>query len=48
MDGRVARLLDIWKRRNIQGLACEDREAAVKSSLRLIPAEATVGLSGSQ
>jgi len=47
MDKRIAALIENWRRRNIQGAYCADKQEAVNKILRLIPTAASIGLSGS-
>ena len=47
MDKRINDLIDIWKRRNVSGISCRDKDEAVKKILEIIPANASVGTSGS-
>jgi hypothetical protein len=46
-DKRINILLKNWQKRNIGGLACENKEEAVKKMLEIIPPSASIGLSGS-
>jgi hypothetical protein len=48
MDARVTGLIGNWRKRNIEGLYCVDKEAALDKMLELIPQGASVGFSGSQ
>ena len=48
MDKRINALIDNWRKRNISGLYCENKETAVSKILEIIPADASVGGSGSQ
>jgi hypothetical protein len=43
----AARLFEIWKKRNIKGVYCKNKEDALDTVLKLIPNSASVGISGS-
>ncbi|MDD2702432.1 MAG: lactate utilization protein [Candidatus Omnitrophica bacterium] len=45
---KVGELLNVWQKRNIQGLFVPDRTEAYKKLMELIPVSASVGISGSQ
>jgi hypothetical protein len=47
MDERINKLIDSWKKRNIQGLYCNNKEEAARKMLELIPQTASIGISGS-
>lgn len=47
MDKRINDLIDVWKKRNISGIFCQDKNEAVKKILEIIPSSASVGFSGS-
>lgn len=47
MDKRINDLIDVWKKRNISGIFCRDKNEAVKKILEIIPSSANVGFSGS-
>jgi hypothetical protein len=46
-DKRIATLLANWQKRNISGIACQDKEVAIEKVLEIIPFSASVGFSGS-
>jgi len=48
MDEKSALLIKSWQKRNIAGLYCENKDFAAKQLLELIPADASVGFSGSK
>ncbi len=45
---RCEGLIKIWEKRNIQGFYCADKQEAVEQALKLIPLQASIGISGSQ
>ena len=47
MDERINKLIDSWKKRNIQGFCCNNKEEAARKMLELIPQTASIGISGS-
>jgi len=47
VDKKIADLIECWNKRNIRGLYCSSREEAVNKILEIIPASASIGLSGS-
>jgi len=48
MDKRIGPLLENWKKRNIEGLYCPERNNAREKVVSMIPRNASVGISGSQ
>lgn len=48
MEEKIKRLIQNWNRRNIAGFFCPDKAAATDEILALVPARATIGISGSQ
>ncbi|MDD5347447.1 MAG: lactate utilization protein [Candidatus Omnitrophica bacterium] len=48
MQEKVGPLIRNWKKRNIEGIFCQDKDQAHRLILDLIPQEASVGFSGSQ
>jgi hypothetical protein len=48
MDPRIQKLLDNWKRRNINGIYCNSKDDAHKKILEFIPESSSIGFSGSQ
>jgi len=48
MDKKIERLFQNWQKRNIKGIYCASRAAALEKILELVPKNASVGLSGSQ
>lgn len=48
MDEKIATLIQSWKKRNIAGFSCQDKEEANEKIIELIPLDATIGISGSQ
>jgi len=47
MQREVVELINHWQRRNITGFYCENKDAAAKKLLEIIPATSTVGRAGS-
>lgn len=47
MDERINKLIDCWKKRNIRGLYCDNKEGAAAKMLELIPQTASIGICGS-
>ncbi|MDI6606391.1 MAG: lactate utilization protein [Candidatus Omnitrophota bacterium] len=47
MDKRIEPLIEHWRRRNISGFYCAHKEEAASLMMQMIPAQATVGISGS-
>ena len=47
MDKKIEALLEIWKKRNIEGFYCGDRTDGAAKILEMIPASASVGICGS-
>lgn len=47
MDKKIENLINSWQRRNILGFYCRDKDEAADKILSIIPASATVGISGS-
>ena len=48
MDPKIQVLLDNWKRRNINGIYCQNRDEAHNKILGVIPESSSIGFSGSQ
>jgi hypothetical protein len=48
MDERVEVLIANWKKRNISGLYCKNKDLAQSTAFQMIPKEASVGFSGSK
>jgi hypothetical protein len=48
MDERISALLRNWEKRNISGVFCPDKRAAIEQIQKLVPLQATIGISGSQ
>ena len=48
MDKRIQALISSWQKRNIEGILCADKSAAVKKILDMVPLSSSVGFSGSQ
>ncbi|HTZ10969.1 MAG TPA: lactate utilization protein [Candidatus Margulisiibacteriota bacterium] len=46
-DKRIDILFKNWQKRNIAGIACENKGEALKMALEVIPLSASIGLSGS-
>jgi hypothetical protein len=47
MDEKIDNLIRNWKKRNISGFYCPNKEQAADKILEMIPTEASVGFSGS-
>ena len=47
MDKRIEQLIHNWQKRNIAGFYCNNKEEATEKLLEMIPAAASVGISGS-
>ncbi|MFH0762948.1 MAG: lactate utilization protein [Candidatus Omnitrophota bacterium] len=47
MDKSIELLIDNWRRRNISGFYCANKEEAADLLIQMIPAQASVGISGS-
>ncbi len=47
MDGKIKDLIALWRKCNIQGIYCQDREEAARKMLEFIPQSLSVGFSGS-
>lgn len=47
MQERCLNLIKIWEKKNIKGSFCADKGAAAEETLKLIPLDASVGISGS-
>jgi hypothetical protein len=47
MDKKIDNLIQNWKKRNIAGFYCADKEEAADKILELIPRDSSVGISGS-
>ncbi|MBI4972207.1 MAG: lactate utilization protein [Candidatus Omnitrophica bacterium] len=47
MDSKIDILIKNWRKRNILGFYCQNKEQAVEKILQLIPESASIGLSGS-
>jgi len=47
MDVKIEKLIKNFKKRNITGLYCKNKEEASQKALEIIPKEATIGFSGS-
>jgi hypothetical protein len=47
MPKNIDRLIQIWGKRNIQGLYCDNKKQAADKILEIIPQDASVGFSGS-
>ena len=47
MDKRIVELLQNWQRRNISGSYCPNQEEVADKILEIIPASASIGISGS-
>lgn len=47
MDNRVQGLIEIWKKRNIEGFYCPSKTEALAKILELVPETSSVGFSGS-
>ncbi|MBM3250220.1 MAG: lactate utilization protein [Candidatus Omnitrophica bacterium] len=47
MEAMFEELIRLWKKRNIAGFSCADRESARQKILEMIPQNATIGFSGS-
>jgi hypothetical protein len=47
VDKKIENLLQVWQKRNIQGIFCANKNDALKKILEIIPLTASVGLSGS-
>ncbi len=47
MDKKISNLIDNWKKRNIHGIYCNNKEEARDKILEMIPESAAVGFSGS-
>jgi len=47
VDKKIEALLEIWKKRNIEGFYCGDRADGAAKILEMIPASASVGICGS-
>jgi hypothetical protein len=48
MEEKARKLIQNWSKRNISGFFCPDKAAATDEIMALVPAGATVGVSGSQ
>jgi L-lactate utilization protein LutC len=48
VEKRIESLISNWQKRNITGYYCANKEEATKKILEIIPASASIGLSGSQ
>ena len=48
MEKRIENLINNWQKRNIAGFYCANKEEAAEKILEIIPASASIGLSGSQ
>ncbi len=48
MQPNIEELIKHWQKRNILGLFCKNKEQAADKILEIIPASASVGISGSQ
>ncbi|MFA5276210.1 MAG: lactate utilization protein [Candidatus Omnitrophota bacterium] len=48
MDKKISSLIENWKKKNIEGLTCANKDDALAKLLELIPLSASVGFSGSQ
>jgi L-lactate utilization protein LutB len=48
VEKRIESLISNWQKRNITGYYCANKEEAAKKTLEIIPASASIGLSGSQ
>jgi hypothetical protein len=48
MDPKIQVLIDNWKRRNINGIYCKNRDEAHNKILAVIPESSSIGFSGSQ
>ncbi|MBN1912780.1 MAG: lactate utilization protein [Candidatus Omnitrophica bacterium] len=47
MDNKIDNLIGNFKKRNIRGIFCRDKDEAVAELLRMIPSSASIGMSGS-
>jgi hypothetical protein len=47
METRIEELFRLWKKRNITGISCANKEIARQKMLGMIPQGATIGFSGS-
>ncbi|MDD2688860.1 MAG: lactate utilization protein [Candidatus Omnitrophica bacterium] len=47
MDKKIENLINNWRRRNILGFYCQNKDEAVDKILNIIPPSATIGISGS-
>lgn len=47
MDYRINLLIENWKKRNIDGLYCPDKNTALAKVMEIIPKNSSVGISGS-
>jgi acyl-CoA hydrolase len=47
MDKKIETLLKNWQKRNISGIYCENKSAAINKILEAVPVSATVSISGS-
>lgn len=48
MEKKIEFLFENWRKRNIEGFFCQNREEAIKKILGFIPLEASFGVSGSK
>ncbi len=48
MEEKIIKILDNWKKRNIEGVYCPDKVAAQEKIISLIPETSSVGISGSK
>ncbi len=48
MEQRINNLIENWRKKNISGFYCHDKNKAVDKILEMIPLNATIGMSGSQ
>jgi hypothetical protein len=48
MEEAIAGLIQLWKKNNIPGIYCENKQQALKKIMEMIPDTASVGFSGSE
>jgi hypothetical protein len=48
MDSKIDNLIENWEKKNIAGIYCDNKQAAVDKILEVIPRLVSVGFSGSQ